>query len=225
MSRIGCAILAAGASRRLGRPKQLVFWRGHELVRHLALQALSSRASEVSIIVGAHAERVVPVVSDLPVSCIMNLGWREGVSSSIRCATHWATQKGLEALILMASDQPHLDMYHLDELVSEHENGATQVASRYGGDGGGAGVPALFGESVFRRLFTLSGDTGVCSLLRGEPRTRTIDWPAGEIDIDTSDDLALLFDELGEPRLPVDYLCNFDSLRRQDASAASEDHP
>jgi molybdenum cofactor cytidylyltransferase len=222
MSRIGCAILAAGASRRLGRPKQLVFWRGHELVRHLALQALSSRASEVAVIVGAHAERVVPVVSDLPVSCVVNLGWREGVASSIRCATHWATQRGLEALIVMASDQPHLDMYHLDDLVSEHENGATQVASRYGGV---AGVPALFGESVFRRLFTLSGDAGACSLLRSEPQTRTIEWPAGEIDIDTTDDLALLFDELGEPRCPVDYLCSFNPLRGPDALPTSADRP
>jgi CTP:molybdopterin cytidylyltransferase MocA len=222
MSRVGCAILAAGASRRLGRPKQLVLWRGHELVRHLALQALSSRASEVAIIVGAHSERVVPAVSDLPVSCIVNLGWREGVASSIRCATHWATKKGVEALILMASDQPHLDMHHLDRLISEHEAGATQVASCYGGV---SGVPALFGESTFRRLFALNGDAGASALLRSAPDTRSLEWPAGEIDIDTTHDLARLFDELGEPRRPVDYLCSFDSLRPQEATSTTEDRP
>jgi molybdenum cofactor cytidylyltransferase len=222
MTRIGCAILAAGASRRLGRPKQLVLWRGHELVRHLALQALSSRASEVAVVVGAHAERVVAAVSDLPVSCIVNLGWREGVASSIRCATHWAAQKSLDALILMASDQPHLDMHHLDHLVSEYESGAAQVASRYGGV---TGVPALFSEPAFRRLFTLSGDVGASSLLRNEPGTQSIDWPAGEIDIDTTRDLAILFDELGEPRRPVDYLCNFDSRRPKSEPPRTEDRP
>ncbi len=222
MIRIGCAILAAGASRRLGRPKQLVLWRGHELVRHLALQALSSRASEVAVVVGAHAERVVTAVSDLPVSCIVNLGWREGVASSIRCATHWAAQRSLDALILMASDQPHLDMHHLDRLVSEHENGALQVASRYGDV---IGVPALFSEPAFRRLFTLSGDVGASSLLRNEPGTRSIDWPPGEIDIDTSRDLAILFDELGEPRRPVDYLCNFDPRRPRATPTRTEDRP
>jgi hypothetical protein len=61
--------------------------------------------------------------------------------------------------------------------------------------------------------------------LRGEPQTRTIDWPAGEIDIDTTDDLAVLFDELGEPRRPVDYMCSFDSLGRQDGLVTSEDRP
>ena len=222
MNRIGCAILAAGASRRLGRPKQLVLWRGHELVRHLTLQALSSRAGEVAVIVGAHAERIVPAVSDLPVRCVVNLDWREGVASSIRCATHWATKRNLEALILMASDQPHLDMHHLDQLVAEHEKGATQVASQYGG---GVGMPALFGEAAFRRLFTLSGDVGVSSLLQDEPETVSVEWPAGEIDIDTTRDLARLFDELGEPRRPVDYLGQMDSLRKQRTPTASGDNP
>jgi molybdenum cofactor cytidylyltransferase len=191
-------------------------------VRHLTLQALRSRASEVAVIVGAHADRVVQAVSDLPVSCMMNLGWREGVASSIRCATHWATQKGFDALLLLASDQPHLDIHHIDRLVSEHERGATQVASQYGGV---IGVPALFGEPVFRRLFTLNGDAGAASLLRDEPNTRSVDWPAGEIDIDTTRDLALLFDELGEPRRPVDYLCNFDPLAAHGAPPPSEDRP
>jgi CTP:molybdopterin cytidylyltransferase MocA len=222
MSRVGCAILAAGASRRLGRPKQLVLWRGHELVRHLALQALSSRVSEVAVIVGAQAERIVPAVSDLPVSCVVNLGWREGVASSIRCATHWATNRNLEALLLMASDQPHLDMHHLDRLVSEHEKGSMQVGSQYAGV---VGVPALFDQSAFRRLFSLSGDAGASSLLRDEPETQSIEWPAGEIDIDTTRDLAQLFDELGEPRRPVDYLCSFDPPRGQGSSTATEDRP
>jgi molybdenum cofactor cytidylyltransferase len=222
MNRVGCAILAAGASRRLGHPKQLVLWRGHELVRHLALQALSSRADEVALIVGAHADRVVHAVSDLPASCVVNLGWREGVASSIRCATHWAMKRNLQALILMASDQPHLDRLHLDRLIAEYERGALQVASRYGGV---VGVPALFGEEAFRRLFTLSGDVGASSLLRQEPGTRSIDWPAGEIDIDTTHDLAQLFDELGEPRPPVDYLCSFDSPRDQRAPVPAPVRP
>jgi molybdenum cofactor cytidylyltransferase len=189
-------------------------------VRHLALQALSSRAGEVAVVVGAQSERVVPAVSDLPVRCLVNLGWREGVASSIRCATHWATKRNLEALILMASDQPHLDMHHLDQLVAEYERGATQVASVYGG---GLGMPALFGETAFRRLFSLSGDVGASSLLRDEPETVSIEWPPGEIDIDTTRDLTRLFDELGEPRRPLDYLGQHDSLRKPRVSAASED--
>jgi hypothetical protein len=90
----------------------------------------------------------------------------------------------------------------------------------------------LFGETVFRRLFTLSGDAGASSLLRDEPSTRSVDWPAGEIDIDTTRDLARLFDELGEPRRPVDYLCNFDPLAAHGdplaahgAPTTSEDRP
>jgi CTP:molybdopterin cytidylyltransferase MocA len=203
MSRVGCAILAAGASRRLGRPKQLVLWRGKELVRHLALQALRSEADEVAVIVGAHAECVVPAVSDLPLNCVVNLGWREGVASSIRCATHWATQRDLQALILMVSDQPHLDAHHLDRLVWMHEAGATLVASRYAD---AVGVPALFDATAFRRLFALRGDAGAAALLRKDAGTLSIEWPAGEVDIDTTRDLALLLGEPEKPRRRVDDL-------------------
>jgi molybdenum cofactor cytidylyltransferase len=192
MRRVGCAILAAGASRRLGRPKQLLRWRGNELIRHLALQALYSRADEIAVIVGAHADHVVAAVSELPLRCLVNLEWREGVASSIRCAAHWATQRGLSALVLMTCDQPHLEAKHLDSLIAEHESGVMQVASRYGGV---IGVPALFDATVFHRLFTLHGDAGAATILRNERSTCSIEWPAGEIDIDTARDLALLSDE------------------------------
>ena len=192
MSAVGCAILAAGASRRLGRPKQLVQFRGNELVRHLALQALGSKADHLAVIVGASAEQVVPAVGELPLNCVVNLGWREGIASSIRCAAHWAAQKNLDALILMTCDQPHLEAAHLDRLVAEHETGATQVASRYADV---VGVPALFSATVFRRLFALNGDAGAAALLREDPHTRSVEWPAGQIDLDTTRDLALLSDD------------------------------
>jgi CTP:molybdopterin cytidylyltransferase MocA len=220
MSRVGCAILAAGGSRRLGLPKQLVLWRGRELVRHAVLQGLRSNADEVAVIVGAHAERVVPVVGDLPLSCIVNLGWREGIASSIRCATHWAAQKDLHALILMVSDQPHLDAHHLDRLIAMHEAGFMKVASRYSGV---VGVPALFPATAFRRLFGLSGDAGAAAILRDDPGTLSIEWPAGEVDIDTTRDLALLLDEPEKPARQVPRLRHFERRRVHGDPITTED--
>jgi molybdenum cofactor cytidylyltransferase len=189
MSRVGCALLAPGISRRRGRPKQLAAWRENELVRHLAMQALSSRADEVAVVVGAHAEQVAPLVRDLSLRCIVNLEWREGVASSIRCATHWAQQVRLDALILVTSEEPHLDAQHIDQLIAEHAAGATHVASRYGG---ALGVPALFAANAFRSLFLLSGDNGAAALLRNRADTRAVEWPAGVADIDTARDVVRL---------------------------------
>jgi CTP:molybdopterin cytidylyltransferase MocA len=85
-----------------------------------------------------------------------------------------------------------------------------QVASRYAGV---VGVPALFGERVFRRLLELSGDVGASSLLRDELATTSIEWPEGEIDIDTARDLAKLFDDRGQPHGGGDDSSRFDALR------------
>ena len=194
MSGVGCAILAAGASRRLGRPKQLLPWRGQPLLRHIARQALKSGADQVAVIVGAHAEAVLETLEGLPLTCVVNLGWCEGIASSIRCAAHWANQRDLQALALATSDQPYVDASHLDRLYAEHQAGAAQVASSYDGV---LGVPALFDATLFRRLLTLGGDAGAAALLRKDPTVRRIDWPAGAVDLDSVRDLEVHGVELG----------------------------
>ena len=200
MSRLGCAILAASASRRLGCPKQLLPFQGNELVRHLTLEALFSQANEAAVIVGAHAEHVAAAVAGLPATCIVNLDWREGIASSIRCAAHWANRQHLDALILVLCDQPYLEASHLDRLAAEHATGANIVASRYRGV---IGVPALFASTAFNLLFTLKGDAGVETLLRRRPSIPSIEWPAGEVDIDTHHDFASMFVSPALPSLDL----------------------
>jgi CTP:molybdopterin cytidylyltransferase MocA len=183
---VGCAILAAGGSRRLGRPKQLVVFQGRTLVRHIAQVAMCSRADEVAIVLRAEATRVAAALADLPIWQLRNDGWKEGIASSIRCATHWAIDRRFDAIVLLLCDQPHLTAEHIDDLIDEHARGAAMVGSRYRGV---IGVPAVFDAAVAPRLLMLHGDVGANAVLRrGE--VRSIEWSAGAIDIDTPDDLA-----------------------------------
>jgi molybdenum cofactor cytidylyltransferase len=187
MNRLGCAILAAGASRRLGHPKLLLPFKGNELVRHLALEVLASQAEEVAVVVGAEDERVAAAVGDLPLARIVNLDWREGIASSMRAAAHWAKRQGLDALIVAPGDQPYFDAAHVNRLAAEHAAGETIVASQYRDI---VDIPALFAATTLDILFTLKGDAGAATLLRRRTWTRTIEWPAGGIDIDAHHDLA-----------------------------------
>ena len=171
MNRLGCVILAAGASRRLGCPKQLLPFKGNELTRHLVLEALGSQAHEVAVVVGAYAERVTGAVEGLPATCLVNLDWREGIASSIRCAAHWANRQQLGALILVQSEQPCLESSHLDRLAAEHRRGASIVASRYGGV---IGAPALFAATTFNILFMSKGDAAVGEVLQNRPSTHWV---------------------------------------------------
>ncbi len=84
-------ILAAGASTRLGQPKQLLQYQGQTLLRHAVETALQVIASPVIVVLGAIKDLLQKEVEDLPAQVVYNREWKEGMASSIRC--------GLSALL------------------------------------------------------------------------------------------------------------------------------
>jgi molybdenum cofactor cytidylyltransferase len=171
-------VLAAGASRRLGHPKQLVPIGGTPLVRRIAIETRAA-CDRVAVVIGANAGFIAPVLDDLDVTLVWNGAWRDGMSSSIRAGLRWARQVDADAAILCACDQPRLDRAHLARLQGHGEDRV--VASRYAGV---LGVPALFPRRTFDLLETLRGDQGARRLLEAVAPI-AIDWPDGAIDLDT----------------------------------------
>jgi xanthine dehydrogenase accessory factor len=182
--RIACAILAAGASRRLGRPKQTLLHRGQPLVVSAAKCACQSRAAASAVVVGAHGGAVRAALGDLPIEILDNDAWNEGVASSIRTAARWAQARKCHALIIALCDQPKLTPVHLDRLISEFERTRLPVASFYARKNA---VPALFSASSFDQLNALCGDVGASALLNDGTPVTTVPWPDGEFDVDTAD--------------------------------------
>jgi CTP:molybdopterin cytidylyltransferase MocA len=91
---IAGVVLAAGASTRLGTPKQLVIDAdGETLVHRAARQLVDAGCQPVFVVVGAAREAVVGAVEDLHVAIVANDGWSEGVASSIRCAVDAAASQ------------------------------------------------------------------------------------------------------------------------------------
>jgi|SRR4051812_38877219 molybdenum cofactor cytidylyltransferase len=80
---VGILVLAAGGSSRMGRPKQLLDYRGKPLVRHVAETALAVAGDRVVVVVGAEGGKVGGRVRDLPVRVVLNKRWEAGIGSSI----------------------------------------------------------------------------------------------------------------------------------------------
>jgi molybdenum cofactor cytidylyltransferase len=174
--------LAAGASRRLGHPKQLTLHRGEPLVRLAAECVCQSRAAARAVVVGAYAGSVRAALGTLPVEPLPNLDWGRGIATSIQIAGAWAEQLGCDALLLALCDQPRLTALHLDRLIAEFSRTSLPVASYYAHK---SGVPAIFPRSLFGALASLDGDRGASVLLNdGRPLSR-VAWPDGEFDVDT----------------------------------------
>ena len=185
--RIGIVILAAGASTRLGRPKQLVPFCGTTLLRYLIREAAGSHASYVGVVVGAHRTAIEPDVDGLGVTVLYNAEWQEGLSSSIRVGVQSLPEE-TAAVILMLADMPAVTVRHLNELLRTHiELGKPIVASRYKDR---PGAPVLFTRRFFADLRNLTGDAGAQSLIfRHTDDTAYVELPGGDIDIDTEDDV------------------------------------
>ena len=186
-------ILAAGASSRLGRPKQLLPFRGKSLLQNAADTAFYSKAKPVIIVLGSNAGEMAIDTREEKVHIVENHEWKEGLGSSIRCGMQTLKRVALlsDAVILMTCDQPYITAEHLDELVStQKETGQPIVASEYGN---AVGTPALFFKTVFPQLLELNGDRGARVLIEKSPgAVATIPFNLGEIDIDTEEDFRKL---------------------------------
>ena len=173
---IVAAILAAGSSSRLGRPKQLEPIDGELLLRRTARIALAARVARVAVVLGAHRELVAPALAGLDVDILDNPGWAEGMASSVRAAVAWANTPQVDALVLLVCDQPELTTAQLDALIARA--GTRAVASGYAGT---AGVPAVFPSAMFPGLAALTGDRGARALLDD---AIVVPWEAGARDLD-----------------------------------------
>lgn len=178
-------ILAAGASTRLGKPKQLLPWRGTTLLQHAINEARPIDAQPI-VVLGANATEIEPTIQHARI--IHNPHWKEGIASSIRA--------GLENLksqvILMVCDQPFVSTAVLSELILAHQKtGKPIIASAYAGT---VGIPALFHHTLFPQLLDLKGDTGAKKLMQQHSGdTWPVPFPMGHIDIDTAEEYDAIF--------------------------------
>jgi molybdenum cofactor cytidylyltransferase len=188
---IGIVVLAAGASRRMGTPKQLLKIEGVSLVRRAAEHALDSGCRPVVVVLGANADLIAPELNGLAINIAVNHAWKTGMSSSICCGleTLLALDAQTEAVILFLADQPNVTGRSLRKLNTAHRHtGSELVAATYSGQ---IGTPALFSRFYFDELLRIEGQGGAQHLLeRHGSRVLSIAVPEAACDLDTPEDLA-----------------------------------
>ncbi len=188
--RCGVVILAAGASTRMGQPKQLLPFRGSTLLQHAIEAALASPAWPVVVVLGAHAALIRPTLARLPVLIAENLAWAEGMASSLRAGldTLNAFSPRMDAALFALCDQPAFSAEVVTRFLNTHQAlGHSIIAARYGGH---LGAPALFAREHFPALHALTGDQGARQLITTAPpgSITALDLPDFAHDLDTPED-------------------------------------
>jgi molybdenum cofactor cytidylyltransferase len=193
-SSLPAIVLAAGASRRLGQPKQLLKHDGETLLARAIRLAGEAGAVPVLTVLGANCEIICASVAMDQAIPVINEQWQKGIATSI--------QAGLKALdivapdatgaLILGCDQPRLTAAHLRKLI-ETFAAQTELSIAASAYAGVLGIPAVFPRSAFTDLRALSGDKGARALLlQSLCPLIEVPFPGGEIDIDTPAHLAQL---------------------------------
>jgi molybdenum cofactor cytidylyltransferase len=185
----GIIVLAAGASTRMGTPKQLLSIAGIPMIRRVAQNAIDSKFSPVIVVLGPNAELICRELRALKIKVVVNPEWESGLSSSIRCGlkTLLAMAPEIEGVILMLADQPNITGDSLQRFI-QVKNDSCLIAAHYENT---LGTPAFFPHAYFGELLQLKGKGGAKSILeRHRKKVLAIDLPEAALDIDTPRDFA-----------------------------------
>jgi CTP:molybdopterin cytidylyltransferase MocA len=181
--RTAAVILAAGASTRLGEPKQLITIHGETLLARTIRIAQESGADYVFVVLGANADALRPQAHTATI--VENPLWQQGMAISVRAGVTAAN--AYDAILLLTCDQPAVTSFHLAQLLAASEEGKRIAASTYANR---TGVPAIFPQRYFSELAALEGDNGARHLLQIYKQD-VVEVPLenGELDLDTPESL------------------------------------
>ncbi len=190
-------VLAAGASTRLGQPKQLVKLGGRPALHIVVSNAVAVAGNAVSVVVGAQAREMTHLLAHSPASVIVNRFWEEGLSASLRFGIA-SLPPGCDAVLVLLGDQVGVTADDLKRLAAAWKGEESLIAAAVYDQH--VGVPAIFPRICFSELAELRGDRGARAVLeRNSYRLIRVPMANAAIDLDTPEDLAALTERFKVP--------------------------
>ena len=185
-------VLAAGASRRMGEPKQLLRIGGKTLLERILGETLRSELDQVILVLGHRADEILETVgrflSHEKLRIIKNENYRKGMSTSIIAGLE-VVERNCDHVMILLADMPSITALLINHLLKEYlASGKTLGAIRFSGR---RSLPVILGREWYRALYVLKGDVGARGLFDGfKEEVCLVDAPPAydDVDVDTPED-------------------------------------
>jgi len=163
---VSAILLAAGESKRMGKPKQLMPLGKSTVLEQAIDNLLNSKVSKVIVVLGYRAEEMIKVVAIKPVKIAINRAYQQGMSTSIVTGLNQVGDEA-QAVMLALADQPLIDSKTINRLIDEffnHDKGIAIPAYQ-----GRMGHPIIFSIKYKGELLKLKGDIGGRQIIKEHP--------------------------------------------------------
>ena len=182
-------VLAAGASRRMGRPKQLLPVNGRPLLELVLAHAGGSRLDEVIVVLGAHADEIRERIDPGRARTVVNPDHASGMASSLRLGLA-SLGDDVQRAVVILGDQPAISAALLDQLLDlQGSSGLPAAALSFEGL---LHPPVVLGRELWGDLASLEGDVGCRAVIRARPELVAALPAVGgglhPLDVDTPED-------------------------------------
>jgi len=165
---ISAIVLAAGESKRMGQPKQMLAWQGKTLLQHVLGNLINSDADEIILVLGNEAETIRKSLPELPIRMVINRDYKQGMASSLRQGLLVMDPKS-EAFLVLLADQPGIGPEIINRVIRGFQQANPQRGICRPVYRGLKGHPVLMGVQYRKEILQLQGDVGARQILMNHP--------------------------------------------------------
>jgi len=179
-------ILAAGESRRMGRPKAFLPIEGQTFIERIVNVFKESKVEKILVVLGHNADETKNQISHLPVSVIVNEDYSKGQLSSLHAAVRSLSGESVDGIVVHLVDQPFVSTEVIDLIIDNfYSSKKLIVLPCYHGR---RGHPVLFSKALFPELLNAPLDRGAKTVVHAHPAETLmieVDDERVTVDLDT----------------------------------------
>lgn len=194
---ISAVVLAAGESKRMGRQKVLLPYRGITVIEHIVRQISEAGIEETVVVVGHEREHIETCLQPYNVKMVVNSLYQNGMLSSVRAGLDAVSEDSRSVMVLLG-DQPFVRAEILREVVN-HAKGCDKgiVAPSFQGRAGHPALLSLGYRNEIMQCFDEVGLRGLYAAHPGDVEWVIVDDASVVEDMDTPEDYERVLRQVG----------------------------